>query len=63
MGKKSSQGGRGKKQTPEAERAAQQRRTHKNKVKRFKKLLASDPQDKQAPAWKDKLEHSSKRYL
>ena len=55
--------GKSKKIASDVEKSAQKRRTHKNKVKRYKKLLSASPEDKQAPEWAKKLDHSSKRYL
>ena len=50
----------GKKLSTPGEKASQARRTHRNKVRKYRKLLENFPQNPHKKIWEEKLEHSMK---
>jgi len=42
-------------------RNRQNRRTHKNKIKKYEKLISDLPSNKSMDIWKQKLEHSRQK--
>ena len=53
--------GRGKRGKTDAQRSSQRRRTHKNKIKKYEKLLKEFPDSKDKGIWQQKLEHSQRK--
>jgi len=50
-----------KRHKTEAEKAIQRIRTHRNKVRKYKKLIKENPNHKDLAIWKKKLAHSEER--